>query len=90
MSHKTAIQIYEIASFVLILAATGIVLLMKQSQPVLRIFLFAVCLVLAIFCRWMMERHRFKSCEQELDMAQQDIRRLTQLLAEEKKKNKQQ
>ena len=37
--------------------------------------------------RLMMERTRYRACEEENDELRADLRRLTQLLAEEKKKN---
>ena len=83
MSHKTAITIYEIASYVLILGATVIYFMMKQQG----LSLTMLVLALAIFCRWMMDRHRYKSCEEENDRLRDDLRRLTLLLAEEKKSN---
>ena len=83
MSHKTAIRIYEIASYVLILGATAIYFIMKAQG----VSLTMLVLALAIFCRWMMDRHRFKACDEENDQLRDDLRRLTLLLAEEKKKN---
>ena len=47
----------------------------------------SIGLALAIFCRWMMDRHRYKACDEENDQLRDDLRRLTQLYAEEKKKN---
>lgn len=87
MSHKTAIKIYEIASYVLILGATAAVFLMKTNP--MRLPLTMLLLALAIACRWMMERHRFRSAEAEIDQLQDDLRKLTLLLAQEKKKNQQ-
>ena len=86
MSHKTAIKIYEIASYVLILGATVAVFLMKTEDPRRTPILFLL-LIVAIFCRWMMERHRFRAANDEIDQLHDDLRRLTLLLAEEKKKN---
>ena len=83
MSHKTAIKIYEIASYVLILGATAGYFWLKQEG----LSLTMLVLALAIFCRWMMDRHRFRACDEENDQLRDDLRRLTQLLAEEKKKN---
>ena len=83
MSHKTAITNYEIASYVLILGATAIYFFMKQQG----LSLTMLVLALAIFCRWMMDRHRYKACDEENDGLRNDLRRLTLLLAEEKKKN---
>ena len=63
MSHKTAIKIYEIASYVLILGATAIYFWQKQQG----LSLTMLVLALAIFCRWMMDRHRYRSCDEEND-----------------------
>jgi hypothetical protein len=83
MSHKTAIKVYEIASYVLILGATAIYFWLRQQGLALTMLILA----LAIFCRWMMDRHRFRACDEENDQLRDDLRRLTQLYAEEKKKN---
>lgn len=83
MSHNTALKIYEWASYLLIVGATVIYFMLKESG----IALTLVVLVLAIFMRLMMERTRRKVCEEENDELRADLRRLTQLYAEEKKKN---
>ncbi len=85
MSHNTAVKIYEYASYALILGATVLYFTLKERG----VSLTLIVLALAIFCRWMMDRHRYKACEEENDGLRNDLRRLTQLLAEEKKKNKQ-
>ena len=85
MSHKTVIKIYEIASYVLILGATAIFFLMKDNP--MRLSLTMILVALAIAMRWLMERRRFKAAEEEIDQLHDDLRRLTQLYAEEKKKN---
>lgn len=85
MSHKTAIKLYEIASYVLILGATAIYFMLKDSPMRLSVTMMLVALAIAM--RWLMERHRAKSADEEIDQLQDDLRRLTQLLAEEKKKN---
>ena len=82
MSHKTAVRIYEYASYVLIIGATVIYFTLKTQGVQLTLLVLA----LAIFCRWMMDRHRYKASEQENEELRNDLRRLTQLLAEEKKK----
>ena len=83
MSHKTAIKVYEIASYVLILGATVLYFWLRQRG----LSLTMLVLALALFCRWMMDRHRFRACDEENDQLREDLRRLTQLYAEEKKKN---
>lgn len=85
MSHKTAIKVYEIVSYVLILGATVAFFMMKTSP--MRLSLTMILVALAIAMRWLMERHRFKAADEEIDQLHDDLRRLTQLLAEEKKKN---
>ena len=85
MNHKTAILLYEIASYVMILGATVVYFLLKTNN--MRLSLTMVLLAVAIAMRWMMERHRFRAANEEIDQLQSDLRRLTQLLAEEKKKN---
>ena len=85
MSHKTAIRLYEIISYVLILGATVVFFLLKDSP--MRLSLTMILVTLAVAMRWLMERERAKSADEEIDQLQADLRRLTQLLAEEKKKN---
>ena len=87
MSHKTAIKLYEIASYVLILGATVVYFLLRNSGTMMGLSLTMILVALAIAMRWMMERHRFRACEEELDQLKDDLRRLTLLYAEEKKKN---
>ena len=84
MTHKTALKIYEWASYLLIVGATLIYVFMKQQGVVLTMLVQ----VLAMFMRMMMERTRRRACEDEIDELQSDLRRLTQLYAEEKKKHK--
>lgn len=83
MSHKTALRIYEWLSYILLIGAT-VVYFVYKSQG---INLVLMILVVAVFMRLMMERTRYKACEEENDELQSDLRRLTRLLAEEKKKN---
>lgn len=83
MTHKTALKIYEWLSYILLLGATVIYILLKSRA----VGLVMGVLVLAVFARLMMERTRYKACEDENDQLKEDLRRLTLLLAEEKKKN---
>ncbi|MBR1516921.1 MAG: hypothetical protein IJ620_02085 [Bacteroidales bacterium] len=83
MSHKTLLTLYEWASYLLIAGATAIYFIYRERG----IALTLVVLVLAVFMRLMMERTRRKACEEENDELRADLRRLTQLYAEEKKKN---
>ena len=89
MSHKTAIKIYEIASYVLILAATAIYLVpaIKAHLEGYNVLAFTMILItLAVACRWGMSQHRFKSAEEEIDQLQNDLRKLTLLMAESNKR----
>lgn len=83
MSHKTAIKIYEYSSYVLIIGATVIYFMLKSQGLALTMLVLA----LAMTMRMLMERHRYKACEEENDELKADLRKLTLLLAEEKKKN---
>lgn len=85
MSYKTALKVYEIASYILILGATVIYFILKKEGIGLSMTL--LILVLAVFCRMMMERTRYKACEEENEQLSEDLRRLTKLLADERKKN---
>lgn len=85
MSHKTAIKLYEIVSYVLILGATVVFFMLKDNP--MRLSMTMMLVTLAVGMRWLMERERAKSADEEIDQLQDDLRRLTQLLAEEKKKN---
>lgn len=86
MTHKTALKIYEWASYILIIGATVLYFVYKSRG----INLVLLVLVVAVFMRLMMERTRFKACEEENDELKADLRRLSQVLAEEKKKNQNQ
>lgn len=96
MNHKTALKIYEIVSYVLILAATAMFLAytfrdsiasLRQVNSAFLLLVGTLLLAAAGFARMFMERERFRSCDEENDKLREDLRRLTLLLAEEKKKN---
>ena len=59
MSHKTALKIYEYASYILIIGATVIYFTMKAEGLALTMLVLA----LAMTMRMLMERHRYKACE---------------------------
>lgn len=82
MQHKTVLRIYEWLSYLLIIGATIMYFIFRQEG----INLVLLVLLLALFTRLMMERTRYKACEEENDALQEDLRRLTRLLAEEKRK----
>lgn len=85
MNYKRNLRIYEYVSYFLMLAAT-VVCFAFRNEP-WRIDTTLLIIVLALFARLMMERTRFKSADAENDELKADLRRLTQLYAEEKKKN---
>lgn len=86
MSNQTAIKVYEWLSWILIMTATIFVFLQNRLQGSLTIA--ALLLAIGMFLRMLMERTRRQGCEEELQELTSDLRRLTALLAEEKKKNK--
>ncbi|KWW29291.1 MAG: hypothetical protein AUK63_1513 [bacterium P3] len=85
MSRKTALRIYEWLSYILLVGATVVYFIYKGQG----VNLVLVILIVAVFMRLMMERTRFKACEEENEELQNDLRRLTRLLAEEKRKDRQ-
>ena len=84
--YQTRLRIYEWISYLLIVGAT-VVYFVLRDQGAAALNLTLVILVVAIFCRLMMERTRRQAADAELDELREDLRRLTQLYAEEKKRN---
>ncbi len=84
MSNQTKLKIFEWASYILIIGATVIYFALRPNGMALTL----VVLVLAIFMRLLMERTRRSACEEENEELKNDLRRLTQLLAEAKNSNK--
>lgn len=71
-------------SYLFIVAATVFVFMQQKMMNALVIA--ALLLALGMFMRMLMERTRYKACEEENDDLKSDLRRLTALLAEEKRK----
>ena len=86
MDYQKTLRIYEWVSYILILGATVAYFLLRAQGP-WALNLTLCILVLAVFCRLMMERTRHQAADAENDELKNDLRRLTQLYAEEKKKN---
>lgn len=85
MTYQTKLKIFEWISYLLILGATVLYFIFRGQGPwALNITL--VVLVLAVFSRLMMERVRRQAADAENQELKDDLRRLTQLYAEEKKK----
>lgn len=80
MKTKTAIKIYEWASWACILGAT--VMCFFRTMP--SIVFSALLLALGVFMRLMIERKRREEIEAENEELRNDLRRLTLLLAEAK------
>ncbi len=85
MNFKRNLRIYEYISYILLLGATVICFAFRAESWRLEATLLLI--VAALFARLMMERTRYKAADAENDELKDDLRRLTQLYAEEKKKN---
>lgn len=86
MNYQRNLKIWEWVSYILIIGATVVYFLFhKQGAWALNITL--CILVLAMASRMMMERVRRQAADAENEELKTDLRRLTQLYAEEKKKN---
>ena len=86
INYQRRLRVYEWLSYILILGATVLYFVMR-NEGAQALNLTLVLLVLAIACRMMMERTRRQAADAELDELREDLRKLTQLYAEEKKKN---
>lgn len=86
MNHQTKLRLYEIVSYILIIGATVIYFIFHEQGPG-ALNLTLIVLILAVLSRMMMERTRRQAADAEIDILRNDLRRLTQLYAEEKKKN---
>lgn len=86
MNYQTKLKIYEWISYLLIIGATVLYFVLRdRGTGALSVTL--VILVLAVFARLMMERVRRQASDAENQELKEDLRRLTQLYAEEKKKH---
>ena len=86
MNYQRTLKVYEWISYILILGATALYFILR-NQGSWALNLTLCVLVLAIFCRLMMERTRRLAADAENEELKEDLRKLTQLYAEEKKKN---
>ena len=86
MNYQKTLRNYEWISYILIIGATVAYFLLRGQGP-WALNLTLCILVLAVFCRLMMERTRRQAADAENDELKSDLRKLTQLYAEEKKKN---
>lgn len=84
MSHQNKIKLYEWLSYLFIAGAT--VFLFMQNRLQGSLVMAALLLAIGMFMRMLIERTRYKACEEENEELKSDLRRLTALLAEEKKK----
>lgn len=88
MNYQRTLRIYEWISYILIIGATAVYFIFR-NQGAWSLNVTLCILVLAVFSRLMMERTRRLAADAEIDELREDLRRLTQLYAEEKKKNEQ-
>ena len=85
MNYQRNLRIYEIISYILIVGATVVYFVFhKQGAGALNLTL--IILILAVLSRMMMERTRRQAADAENDELKNDLRRLTQLYAEARKK----
>jgi len=82
MEKTTQAKIYEWVSYVVIVAATVYFFVSKKEVTITMLGI-----VVALFCRNMMYRTKYKMFEEENEEMKVDMRRLTNLLEIEKKKN---
>ena len=85
MSHDKEVKIYEWTSYVLLLVATAVFLVLRSKNQSLANTLTLLLLVVAMVMRMFMERARRKSYEEENESLKADLRHLTSLLRKEKK-----
>ena len=85
MNYQRTLRIYEWISYILIIAAT-VVYFVLRSRGAGALNLTLCILVVAVFSRLMMERTRRQAADTENDELKNDLRRLTQLYAEARKK----
>lgn len=84
MTHDKEIKIYEYTSYVLLLGATAVFILLRKTNPALSNMLTLLILVVAMFMRMLMERSRRKTYEEENESLKADLKHLTALLKKEK------
>lgn len=87
MTHNKEIKIYEWTSYVLLLGATAVFLILRSKSQPLANSLTLLILVVAMFMRMLMERARRKSYEEENESLKADLKHLTSLLRKEKQNN---
>ncbi|MBR3528874.1 MAG: hypothetical protein IKN84_04355 [Bacteroidales bacterium] len=83
MEKSTQAKIYEWISYLLIVGATVYFFVSHKEVTITMLGI-----VLALFCRSMMYRVRYKIFEEENEELKVDLRRLTNLLEVAKKENK--
>jgi hypothetical protein len=88
MTHDKEIKIYEWVSYVLLIGATAVFIILRKGHPALSNTLTLLILVVAMFMRMLMERARRKSFEEENESLKADLKHLTSLLRKEKQNTK--
>lgn len=87
MDKSTLAKLYEWASYIIIVATTVFYFVFDKLSP-MRLPITLLGIIIALFFRNMMYRSRYKMFEDENEELKVDLRRLTNLLEVEKKKNK--
>lgn len=82
MEKSTQAKLYEWASYLIIVAATVYFFVSHKEVTITMLGI-----VVALFCRNMMYRVKYKMYEEENEELKVDLRRLTNLYEIEKKKN---
>ncbi len=86
MEKSTLAKLYEWASYIIIVAATVFYFAFDKTS-LMRLPITLLGIILALFFRNLMYRTRYKMFEDENEELKVDLRRLTNLLELEKKKN---
>lgn len=81
MRKETAIKLWEWSSYIVILGATLVFFLFKKNLDITLLLL-----VVAVYLRVMMYRTKYKACQEENELLESDLRKLTHLLESQKKK----
>ncbi len=92
MEKSTQAKIFEWISYLLIVGATVLFFVFSDEVPFKArqgTFITLLALFLALFCRSMMYRTRYKMFEEENEELKVDLRRLTNLLEIAKKEKEQ-
>lgn len=86
MTREKEIKVYEWISYIILLAATVVFVVLRGKTP-MATTLTLLLLVVAVTMRMLMERARRKSYEEENESLKADLKHLTSILRKEKGNN---